>query len=51
MVKNQFFLNERVSRPRRGYELVFILRGVHHKQNIIHALLVSGAGAAIIQFF
>jgi hypothetical protein len=31
-----FFLNERVSRPRWGYELVFILRGVHHKQNIIY---------------
>jgi hypothetical protein len=28
--------------------LVFILRGVHHRQNVIHALLVSAAGAAII---
>jgi hypothetical protein len=29
------------SRPRRGYELVFILIGVHHRQNIIHALPVD----------
>jgi hypothetical protein len=43
-----FFWNEWVSRPRWDYELVFKLRGVHHWQNIIHALLVSAAGAAII---
>jgi hypothetical protein len=27
---------------------VFILRGVHYRQNIIHALLVLAAGADII---
>jgi len=31
----QSFWNQRVSRPRQGYELVFFLRGVHQRQNII----------------
>jgi hypothetical protein len=37
------FRNKRVSRPRRGYEFVFILRGIHHTgKTPTHKLVEDG---------